>query len=52
MKKKLSNILEIDKENIGIKATTTEKLGFTGREKGIAAEAVVGIIKKIHNKTV
>jgi len=41
----LSDILHIDKEDISIKATTTEKLGFTGREEGISAYAVVLIHK-------
>ena len=37
MKKNISDILNTDISNINIKATTTEKLGFEGREEGIAA---------------
>jgi len=37
----ISSILETVPENISIKATTTEKLGFTGREEGVVAIAVV-----------
>jgi len=40
MKAVLSKTLEIEETRIGIKATTTEKLGFTGREEGIAAQSV------------
>jgi 2-C-methyl-D-erythritol 2,4-cyclodiphosphate synthase len=40
MKAVLSKTLGIEEERIGIKATTTEKMGFTGREEGIAAQAV------------
>jgi 2-C-methyl-D-erythritol 2,4-cyclodiphosphate synthase len=45
MRRKISSIVEIDPDNIAIKATTTEKLGFTGREEGIVAIAVVLLSK-------
>ena len=41
MVEKISKIMDICGELINIKATTTEKLGFTGREEGIAAQAIV-----------
>lgn len=41
MRNVISDILQIVPDNISIKATTTEKLGFTGREEGIVALAVV-----------
>jgi 2-C-methyl-D-erythritol 2,4-cyclodiphosphate synthase len=41
MKKALCPLLEIDDEDLSIKATTTEKLGFVGTGEGIAAYAVV-----------
>lgn len=40
MSHNLANVLNIASSQINIKATTTEKLGFTGREEGIAAHAV------------
>ncbi len=40
MRKTISVILHTDIENISIKATTTEKLGFIGRGEGISSEAV------------
>lgn len=41
MRSVISEILLTDIKNVSIKATTTEKLGFVGREEGIAAQAVV-----------
>ena len=41
----LSKVMEIEEEDISIKATTTEKLGFVGKEEGVAAFAVVLIQK-------
>jgi 2-C-methyl-D-erythritol 2,4-cyclodiphosphate synthase len=41
MKEIISQIADISSEDVSIKATTTEKLGFTGREEGIVALAVV-----------
>ena len=45
MKECLANVMDIDVEDISIKATTTEKLGFTGREEGISAYATVLIFR-------
>lgn len=45
MKNTVSAILGNIPENISIKATTTEKLGFTGREEGVVAIAVVLLSK-------
>lgn len=45
MKFILAEIMGIDTDDISIKATTTEKLGFTGREEGISAYAVALIEK-------
>ena len=46
MQKCLAEVIGTDPDNISIKATTTEKLGFTGREEGISAYATVLIEKK------
>lgn len=46
MKEKLSAVLQLDKGLIGIKATTSEGLGFTGTGEGIAAYAVASIYRE------
>lgn len=45
MQEKLSNVLDIPLDSVSLKATTSEKMGFVGREEGITAHAVVLIQK-------
>ena len=45
MQEVLARLMGVDVEDVSIKATTTEKLGFTGREEGISAYATVLIEK-------
>ncbi len=45
MKECLAEVMGVEEDQISIKATTTEKLGFTGRMEGISAYATVLIVK-------
>jgi 2-C-methyl-D-erythritol 2,4-cyclodiphosphate synthase len=45
MKMCLAEVMDMDVDDLSIKATTTEKLGFVGREEGVSAYAVVLIQK-------
>jgi 2-C-methyl-D-erythritol 2,4-cyclodiphosphate synthase len=49
MQFKLAEILKVSTDDISIKATTTEKLGFEGREEGVSAYAAVLIFKSQNN---
>lgn len=46
MRKNLSQAMGIDIDNIGVKATTTEQLGYEGRSEGITAYASCILVKK------
>ena len=45
IRESLSNVLGVDIRQVSVKATTSEKLGFEGREEGISAQAVVLLLR-------
>ncbi|WP_203364271.1 2-C-methyl-D-erythritol 2,4-cyclodiphosphate synthase [Bacillus sp. REN10] len=45
MRQRISELLEAEVSQVNVKATTTEKLGFVGREEGIASQATVLLVK-------
>ncbi len=49
MKNRIAEILSVDSDQISIKATTTEKLGFVGRSEGVACFATVLLMQKDSN---
>ena len=46
MRVRIAQVLEIDVEQVGVKATTTENLGFEGRKEGISSSSVAILFKK------
>lgn len=45
MREELAQVLQVDISQISVKATTTEKLGFEGREEGVSAQAVCLLVR-------
>lgn len=50
MKKNIASCLNMRQSEVSVKATTSEKMGFVGKEEGVAAHAVV-LIQKLHKRT-
>ena len=43
MRARIAEILDLPPERVSVKATTTEGMGFTGRQEGLAAQAVANV---------
>ena len=48
MRIRIAELLEAEREQVNVKATTTEQLGFVGREEGIASQAAI-LLQKVHS---
>ena len=44
IRSRLAGLLEVPEDRVSVKATTTERLGFTGREEGMAAQATATVV--------
>ena len=44
MEENIAKVLRIERDQINVKATTEERLGFTGREEGIASQAICSLM--------
>ena len=49
MQENIANALKIDKNHVNVKATTEERLGFTGREEGISSQAICALSSLYEN---